>query len=247
MKATAAVVTLIFLTVGGQAQTPANGTPAQAPSPATPAASTPTPKIARLTYTPPKNVTAGTRVTGDGGSRGGVKLPALAVLTPDHTGITTRAQPSLFWYQSGAASARFELTVVEPKKPKPLLKVSLEKADQAGIHRLPLGKYNVTLTPGVVYKWTIALVPDPSSRSQDEIASGTIQRAEPDADFTTALAAAEGLDKAVLYASKGFWYDALEVVTNEIDAAPENKALHRERARLLDEAGLKAAAAVDRK
>jgi len=256
MKLIPSIVTLILLAAFTQAQTPAppagstpNPTPAQAPPGAAKTGASATTTRHRIAYNPPKDVLGGTRVDGlDGGSRGGgVKLPSLYVLAPNHTALTTQAQPSLFWYQSGPATTRFELTVVEPKNPKPLLKVGADKADQPGIHRLPLGKYNVTLAPGVLYKWTIALVPDPANRSQDVIASGTIQRTAPDAEFTAALATAEGPDKAALYAGKGFWYDALEAVTNEINAAPKDKDLRLQRATLLDQAGLKDAAASERK
>ncbi len=249
MKTFPVIATTLLLIVSAQAQTPAP--PASTPGPAP--AQTPDGKAKadppkRLVYVKPKIASTGTRVDGDGGSRGpGVKVPSIYVLAPNHTGLTSRAQPSLFWYQSGPASTRFELTVIEPKKPKPVLQVGADTAGQPGIHRLPLGKHNVTLTPGILYKWTIALIPDPANRSQDVIASGTIQRTEPDAQFTSALDGAEGLNKASLYASKGFWYDALEVVTNEIDAAPKDKALRLQRAALLDQAGLKDAAASERK
>jgi hypothetical protein len=189
----------------------------------------------------------GTRINGDGGSRGGVKLPSLYVLTPDATALTSQAQPSLFWYQSGPAATRFELTVFEPKKAKPLLRVGVEKAGAAGIHRLSLGKYKVSLTPGVLYKWTVALVPDAASRSQNVIAIGTIQRAEPDAQLAATLASAEGADKAALCASKGYWYDALEAISDAIDAAPQDKSLRAQRAKLLEQVDLKLAATADRK
>jgi hypothetical protein len=249
MKTFIVIVTAVLLVVSARAETPAP--PAGAPSPApakTAKAGEPGGTPRRLAYVRPKTGATGTRVDGDGGSRGGgVKMPSLYVLAPNHTGLTARAQPSLFWYQSGPASTRFELTIIEPKKPKPVLQVGAEAADQPGIHRLPLGKYNVTLTPGILYKWTIALVPDPANRSQDIIASGTIQRTEPDAQFTSALADAQGLDKAVICAGQGYWYDALEAVTKEIDAAPKDKALRLQRAILLDQAGLKDAAASERK
>ena len=91
-------------------------------------------------------------------------MPSLYVLAPNHTGLTTRGQPSLFWYQSGPASTRIELTIIEPKKPKVVLRVAADKAEQGGIHRLPLERYNVTLAPGVVYKWTVALMRFPGGR-----------------------------------------------------------------------------------
>ena len=256
MKLFFGIVAFTLLFVSTQAQTPtppANGAPNPAPG-ETPAGTAKTDSAgatparhAIFKYTAPKNAVTGTRIDGDGGSRGGgLKQPSLYVLAPNHTALTTRAQPSLFWYQRGPATTRFELTLVEPKKAKPLLKVGADKADQPGIHRLLLGKYNVTLTPGVTYRWSVALVADQANRSQDIIASGTVLRIEPEAQFVAALAGAQGLDKAAIYAGKGFWYDALEVVTNEIDAAPKDKALRLQRAALLDQAGLKDAAASER-
>lgn len=237
MKTLPLIIAAAFLATHASAQTAAE--------PAKPAP--PAKKRSLFDYTPPKNVTTGTRIDGDGGSRGkGEKLPSLYVLAPNHTALTTREQPSLFWYQTAAAKTHFELTLTEPKNPKPLLKVATDKAD-GGIHRVSLAKHKVTLKPGVSYKWTIAWVPDPANRSQDVIASGSIQRIEPDAKLTAALADAKGLEKAAVYAQHGIWYEALETVSNEIDAAPKNKDLHAQRAALLDQAGLKDAAASERR
>ncbi len=237
MKTLPLIIAAAFLATHASAQTAAE------PAKPTP----PAKKRSLFDYTPPKNVTTGTRIDGDGGSRGkGEKLPSLYVLAPNHTALTTREQPSLFWYQTAAAKTHFELTLTEPKNPKPLLKVATDKAD-GGIHRVSLAKHNVTLKPGVSYKWTIAWVPDPANRSQDVIASGSIQRIEPEAKLTAALADAKGLEKAAVYAQHGIWYEALEMVSNEIDAAPKNKELHAQRAALLDQAGLKEAAAAERR
>jgi hypothetical protein len=244
MKSLPGILTIALLMASAQAQTPAP-----------PPKSTPNPMPAKqpakrnsLTYKPPKNAVAAPRQDVDAGTRGwSATMPALCVLAPNHTGLTTRGQPSLFWYQSGPASTRIELTIIEPNKPKRVLRVAADKAEQGGIHRLPLERYHVTLAPGVVYKWTVALIPEPSNRSQDLIASDTIRRIEPDAQLTAALAGAEGLDKAAIYASNGIWYDALETVTNEINAAPKEKDLRLLRAALLDQADLKAAAASERK
>lgn len=237
MKTLPLIIAAAFLATHASAQTAAE--------PAKPAA--PAKKRSLFDYTPPKNVTTGTRIDGDGGSRGkGEKLPSLYVLAPNHTALTTREQPSLFWYQTAAANTHFELTLTEPKNPKPLLKVATDKAD-GGIHRVSLAKHGVSLKPGVAYKWTVAWVPDAANRSQDVIASGSIQRIEPEAKLTAALADAKGLEKAAVYAQHGIWYEALETVSNEIDAAPKNKELHAQRAALLDQAGLKEAAAAERR
>jgi hypothetical protein len=211
------------------------------------------PKRTLLKYTPPKTAGTGVRTDGDGGSRaGGAKLPSLYVLAPDHTALTTQAQPSLFWFQDGPApkdvGARFELTLVDPKNPKPLLKVGApladQKADGTGIHRIQLARHKITLDPGVAYKWSVALVPDANNRSQDLVASGVIQRSEPSPELTADLAKS---DKASAYAANGVWYDALSALSDQIDAAPKDAALRAERAGLLQQAGLKAAAEFERK
>ena len=239
MKALALLLTTSLLLTHAPAQEPAKAAEA---APAAPA------KRGLLKYSPPKTAASGTRIDGDGASRGsGDKLPSLYVLAPNHTALTTREQPSLFWYQTGPAKTRFELTLTEPKNPKPLLKVGTPTSEQPGIHRISLAKQKITLKPGVPYKWTIAWVPDPANRSQDVVASGTIQRVEPEAALTTALADAKGVEKAAVYAQNGIWYDALEAVSNEIDAAPKSKDLRAQRSALLEQAGLKEAAAAERK
>ena len=243
MKSLPGILTIALLLASAHGQTPAqppNSTPI--PMPAQRSG-----KRVSLPYTPPKNAITVPRKDGDAGSRGWTAgLPSLYVLAPNHTGLTTRGQPSLFWYQSGPARTRIELTIIEPKKPKPLLRVGADKAEQAGVHRLVLARYNVTLAPGILYKWTVSLIPDPANRSQDIIARDTILRIEPDAQLKAALAGSKGQDTAAAYAGNGIWYDALETITNEIDAAPKNKDVRLLRASLLEQAGLKKVAASER-
>ena len=222
----------------------------EAPAP-TPAA----PKRSLLKYNVPASATTGVRTDGDGGSRaGGAKLPSLSVLTPNHIAFTTQAQPSLFWFQSGpvekGADVRFEVTLIDPKNPKPLLKagiaVSGQKDGGAGIRRVQLARHKVTLEPGVAYKWSVALVPDAKNRAQDVTASGVIQRMEPAAELTAELAKKD-TDKAAAYAEKGVWYDALAALSDQIDVNSKDAALRSTRADLLEQAGLKSAAEFERK
>jgi hypothetical protein len=243
MKSLPGILTIALLMVCARAQTP---TPAPKHTPAPPAQHPV--KFVPLGYHVPGNASPSPRQDGDAGSRGwGATMPSLYVLAPNHTGLTTHGQPSLFWYQTGPASTRIEITIVELGRPKPVLRVGADKADQGGIHRIPLARYNVTLTPGVLYKWTVALSPDPANRSRDIIASDTIRRIEPDTQLKASLAGSKGLGAATVYASNGIWYDALEAITNELDAAPKNKDIRFLRASLLEQAGLKSAAVAERK
>ena len=130
--------------------------------------------------------TAGTatsvRVTG--GSRGsGDATVTLDVLAPDGVGTTTQEQPSLFWFQSKPSDARFELTLLQDKKVKPLVHMKADRASKAGIQRLKLSDHGVKLTPGVEYQWVVALILDPENRSKDLVASGVIKKIEPAGDL----------------------------------------------------------------
>lgn len=243
MKSLTIAAATVLLSALAYAQAPAEP---PKPAEAAPAA----PKRTLLKFSAPKGLPTGGRIDGDGGSRGTEdknKLPTLYVLVPDQTALTTQEAPSLFWFQSAGANTRFEVTLNEPKNPKPLLKVAIDKSEKAGIHRISLAKQNVTLKQGVTYKWTVAWVPKADNRSLNVVAGGSIRRVEPDANLTSALAEAEGAEQAVVYAKNGIWYDALEAISNAIEAAPDDKELQRLRADLIEQAGLKLAEAGKRK
>src|ERR1043165_9034050 len=130
----------------------------------------------QTTGAPSVRVTGGSRGTGDA-------TLTLDVLAPNETGITTLEQPSLFWYQSKPANAKFELTLLQENKIKPLVQFSVDRSSKAGIQRLKLSEHGVKLSPGVEYQWVIALITDPDNRSSDLVASGVIKRVEPTAEL----------------------------------------------------------------
>lgn len=175
-----------------------------------------------------------------GGARGaGGTDASLLTLVPEQVALTTKEQPSLFWFQSKPARAKLELTLIEPGKPKPLLTLG-SPAVKPGIHRIRLTNHGVKLAPDVAYKWTVSLVPDPANRSLDTVASGMVKRIQPTKELTQALAAASVADRPALYAQAGIWYDALEAISDEIDANPNDPSLLQERADLLKQVGLPA-------
>jgi hypothetical protein len=107
-----------------------------------------------------------------------------------------------------------------------------------GIHRIRLADYPVKLEPGVAYRWSVTVVPDPDRRSRDILASGTIERVEPSPALAARLQSARKDDLPFIYAEEGIWYDALAALSDLIDSAPEDADLHRQRAALLTQARL---------
>src|SRR5688500_14153006 len=75
-------------------------------------------------YKPPRVGTPAGRV--GGGTRGLGVLPTLYVLAPNHVGLTTQAQPSLYWYLSQSTTTPIELTVIDAQGVSPLLETRLQ-------------------------------------------------------------------------------------------------------------------------
>jgi hypothetical protein len=197
--------------------------------------------IVRIKFRPATTTAPSVRVTG--GSRGtGDATVTLDVLAPDDVGITTQEQPSLFWYQSKPAAAKFELTLIQENKVKPILQVLAEHSTKAGIQRVRLSEHDARLTPGVEYQWVVALVTDPANRSSDLVASGVIKRVEAPADLKEKISKASPTSIPALYAEAGIWYDALAALSDQVEANPNDTALRKARADLLAQVGLKAAA-----
>ncbi|MBI2318064.1 MAG: DUF928 domain-containing protein [Betaproteobacteria bacterium] len=196
-------------------------------------------------YKPPARGTPASRV--GGGSRGtGDESPRLAVLAPDHTGLTTKEQPSLYWFVSKPAAAKIEVTVINDQAVAPMLEKNIDAPKLAGIQRLRLADYGIKLQPGIEYRWHVALVLDPAQRSNDIIASGTIQRVALDAPLAAKLAKTAKARLPFAYAEEGLWYDAIEAVSELIAENPPDKTARLQRARMLDQVGLEDAAQADR-
>ncbi len=196
---------------------------------------------AGIKFRPPTTGAPAVRVTG--GSRGtGDAEITLDVLAPDDIGVTTREQPSLFWFQSKPADAKFELTLLQENKVKPIVQVTVARSSNAGVQRIKLADRGVKLSPGVEYQWVVALITDPDNRSTDLVASGVIKRVEPSVELKEKIAQATPASLATVYAEAGIWYDALSVLSDQIDSNPANKALRETRADLLRQVGLKAGA-----
>lgn len=196
--------------------------------------------VAKVKFVRPSTGAPSVRLTG--GSRGiGDSTISVDVLAPDDVGLTTQEQPSLFWYQSKPAKAKFELTLLQENKVKPLVQVTAERSMTAGIQRVRLSEHGVKLAPGVEYQWVVALITDPDNRSSDLIASGVIKRVEASPELKKKIAGATPDAVPGIYAENGIWYDALSSLSDRIDADPGNKALQEARADLLRQAGLKGA------
>jgi hypothetical protein len=186
-------------------------------------------------YRPPRRGSPRARV--GGGLRGARALPTPLALAPDHVGQTLFAQPSLFWHIDGSPSRGKQLvfTLIDEESIDPLVEVTLAAPERSGIWRIRLADYAAHLTPGAEYQWSVALIADPAHRAKDIVSSGYIRRVAAPEELKLDQ---PGVDT---YAELGLWYDALESISDSIDAAPADSALRGQRNELLRQAKLDAA------
>ena len=188
-------------------------------------------------YQPPKRGAPGGRV--GGGTRGTTReVFVLSVLAPDHSGLTTSEQPSLYWFISKETSLPVELTVMDPQGVQPILETRLPAPITAGVHRIRLSDFNVHLAPGAAYRWFVSVVPDADRRSKDITAGGAIERVEMPEGLKAKVAQAPKSDLPSVYAEAGIWYDTVTAISELIEAAPQDQALHKQRTALLSQVGL---------
>lgn len=184
-----------------------------------------------------------------GGSRGIFdEFPSmLVVLSPDHTGQTVQAQPFLYWFLAETVPHPIEFTLILDQAIYPILETRIPSPKQPGIQRIRLADYDVSLQPGVNYKWFVAMVPDSDRRSKDILAWGAVERVEFTQELRAKLAETDRTRVAYIYAEAGLWYDAFSAVSSLIETAPNDTLYRQQRASLLEQVGLQQIAEYDLK
>ncbi|MCV6637347.1 DUF928 domain-containing protein [Candidatus Albibeggiatoa sp. nov. NOAA] len=186
-----------------------------------------------------------------GGTRGlsdSANIPTLAVIAPEHTGLTISDQPTLYWYVSSDVDVPFRFTLTYDESEIETGKVSLEDsidpvletniADPAsGIQGIDLAKHDVSLKPDIVYRWAISMVAE-GMRSNDVVTEGTIKLVNKPDNLDTELSKVDEKRSAYVYAQEGIWYDAIESLSDLISKYPNDKQFATDRETLLKQVGL---------
>jgi hypothetical protein len=200
-----------------------------------------TPIVAPV-YIPPTRGAPGGRI--GAGTRGKDQEFTMSVLAPDHTGLTSKDQPVLYWYVSKPLSIPIELTIIDSGA-TPIIEKILAPPTKSGIQRLQLAEYGVHLEPGKQYQWFLTLVSDPKRRSKDVLAGATIERLALSDNLAAQVSGVDRLSAARFYAEGGQWYDAIAVLSEQIEANPLDPNPRVQRAALLQQVGLQEIADYD--
>ncbi|MGI9487234.1 MAG: DUF928 domain-containing protein [Geminicoccaceae bacterium] len=184
-------------------------------------------------------------ITDAGGVRAITVRPKIELLAPEKMARTLSPTPTLYWHISKPAPGpvRFTLLKDDATTIDPLLDFQIDGIDQEGIYGVSLHEHGLSLEDGHRYIWSIALSPDGENYGTD-LAAQTVMEHKSAATFAKALQDARPEERAIRLAAGGYWYDAVDTLSDQIFS---NKPLWQAaRGRLLDQAGLLQAARYDR-
>jgi hypothetical protein len=191
-----------------------------------------------VVYRPPSQGASRARM--GGGSRTGVKMPAIEALVPDHPADTLTASPKLFWFCAEPTELAREFSLVDAETLDTVKRVPMSGAIAAGWQKLDLAEMQIALEPGKLYDWRVAVVAGTGRPSDNAVAGGTIRL-----NTTPTAPSPQGgaVRQASRLASVGVWYDALALLMTELENNPEDPAARKALLALLNQVNLKAAAA----
>jgi hypothetical protein len=243
MKATSqSVTTFVAAALLGiiASSAPAADAPKEGAPPAKPPTTRPSGGFA-LKYKPVVKDAPASR--GWGAARGqGDDLRVYVLAPADFIGVTSREQPTLYWYISGPTKRMIDIAItpVDDRSagrfPDPVLSLSLKGVEKPGLMALDLSKLKgpggkpVGLKPGVMYKWQVEVVASESEGARNPHAECMLKRVDAP---PTVKSAATPADSAAAYAEAGIWYDALADLNRAIAANPQDAALRDARRELL--------------
>ncbi len=139
---------------------------------------------------------------------------------------------------------RFTLLKDDVTTIDPLLELQIDGVDQEGIYGVSLEDHDLVLEDGKRYVWSIALSAEGGNYGSD-LVSQTVMEHEAGPALANLLEAARPEDQALRFAAEGYWYDAIDTLSDQISS---NKPLWQDaRAQLLEQAGLLQSARYDRR
>lgn len=186
-------------------------------------------------------------VTDAGGVRGISAPPKLSVLAPERLSLSLSPSPTLYWYASkgSATPVRFTLLSDDPNVVDPVLEVDLGAHAGPGIYAVPLAHYGVRLDGQSLYSWSVSVASTDDALSAKPVSQTWLEHS-PSADIASSLLFSSPFEQVVKLAGEGYWYDAINVVSQQIEAGDRSVPWREIRARLLDQIGLQQIAVFDR-
>lgn len=200
-------------------------------------------------YVPPTGIGAPGRRE-SAGTRGcvfGNPAQLIALMPTANIGWTTAAYPRFYWYLpvNQAQFLEFTLSRVADEAAmddagEVIYSTRFAVTGESGLMSLQLPS-TVSLPPLAVgdrYRWQVAVFCNPDSPNGDLQVDGWIERHLPDEALLTALKTASEVEKADLYASQGYWFDAVQQLATLQTSYPDHPDISTRWSELLESVDL---------
>ncbi|WP_230968265.1 DUF928 domain-containing protein [Nostoc sp. WHI] len=129
---------------------------------------------------------------------------------------TTAEHPTFFFYipQTSVPVQALEFVLQDDDNSDPVYKETFKPAGQTGIVSVGLPANQPSLQIGKEYTWTFSMICDPRNRDKDSYVEGKIVRSQDENLSLQLKQPSTDLDRAVLFATAGFWEDSLRTLAN---------------------------------
>ncbi|MDB9373341.1 DUF928 domain-containing protein [Nodularia sphaerocarpa] len=129
---------------------------------------------------------------------------------------TTAEHPTFFFYipQTAKKVHGLEFVLRDDESIQPLYREKFNPVGQAGIVSITIPANRPSLKTGKEYTWAFSMICDPRSRDQDLYLEGKIELLQEENLSDQIQQTNEPLDRVVIYATAGFWENALSTLAN---------------------------------
>ena len=203
-------------------------------------------------YTPPMRGAPTTRI--GTGTRGGPmdgmerkgdgdnpfaekKALGIALLAPDHTGLTMSQTPTLYWYITAPSPGPILLQIGSQRQVFPILENYLPAVSKAGFYELKLSDLSFKLQEDLDYKIRITAVNQQKRPIRGVHSTAIIRYTGDRPKLRAGLQGKSRLQQAEYLANQSIWYDMMDRLSQEIDHTGSSEA-HSQRAFLLEQVGI---------
>ena len=221
------------------------GLPAQARSESTNSGSTSQDRIVfQETFSPPGDDQPDD--SSGAGSRDGLKCnqdqqPIRPIMPRRNYGLTLKERPSIFIYLPNTSARQMVLTF-QDQTGNFYERAFLPIPARVGIVSITLPDDKLPLTVGKNYQWSLAIICGETIQPDDPVFKGWVQRVARSLEIDRELESKSTIEQAAWYGAKGYWYDMLETMVQELRSHPNDAHVNALWRDLLESVGLNAIA-----
>lgn len=167
--------------------------------------------------------------------------PAIPLIpTNKEAQLTTAENPTFYFYlpQTAKPIHSLEFILRDNDSVAPLYRKSFQPVGKAGIVSVTIPAQQALLKTGKAYTWTFSMICDPRNRDQDLFLRGRIERVQDENLSEQIQETKQPLDQAVIYATAGFWENALSTLANLRRQRPNDPEVNKYWTDLLNSVGL---------